>query len=142
MRETLRSIPLIIVSVILAVLLFAVFGLILDAVGTKEETNIQTADGIAYLESLEKKDPSAIRQVRQEIYQREINAQRQVLINQLTSGDKDPFTMFRDYVMMGDSRQALCGYGGRSGSDRGYQGSARRSSRIRWHPLQPDRLLP
>lgn len=105
MRETLRSIPLIIVSVILAVLLFAVFGLVLDAVGNQEpEVSIETAEGIAYLESLEKKDPSAIRQVRQEIYQAEINAQRQVLINQLTSGAMDPFTMFRDYVMMGDSR--------------------------------------
>jgi len=64
----------------------------------------QTAAGIAYLEILEKKDPEEVERVREEIYDRKIDAQREQLVQQLVSGDKDPFTMFKDYCIMGDSR--------------------------------------
>ena len=64
----------------------------------------QTAAGIAYLESLEKKDPAEVEKVRKEIYDRKLAAQRDQLVQQLVSGDKDPFTMFKDYCIMGDSR--------------------------------------
>ena len=38
-----------------------------------------TAAGIAYLESLEQKDPGVVMQVRKDIYQAEIDAQRDQL---------------------------------------------------------------
>lgn len=60
--------------------------------------------GIDYLESLEQKDPDAVRQVRKAIYQRELEEKREELRIQLTDGTIDPFTMFKDYVIMGDSR--------------------------------------
>ena len=43
----------------------------------------QTAAGIAYLESLEKKDPAEVEKVRKEIYDRKIAAQRDQLVQQL-----------------------------------------------------------
>lgn len=76
-------------------------------IGGQEEkaaANNETAAGIAYLEVLEKKDPADVKQVREEIYNRKIDAQRDQLVQQLVSGDKDPFTMFKDYCIMGDSR--------------------------------------
>lgn len=75
--------------------------------GGKEETlrdEKKVKEGIEYLEYLEGKDPSAVAQVRKDIYQRKIDAQRDQMVAQLTSGGMDPFTMFKDYCIMGDSR--------------------------------------
>ena len=98
-------IPLMPIAIVLvAILVFAVIGAVSSAFEKKEEVEDVTAAGIAYLEAREKKDPSSVMQVRQDIYQAKINAQRTQLINQLTNGTMDPFSMFKDYVLMGDSR--------------------------------------
>ena len=60
--------------------------------------------GIAYLEALEKKDPADVMAVRKQIYETKLAAQRDLLVTQLTSGGMDPFSMFKDYCIMGDSR--------------------------------------
>lgn len=60
--------------------------------------------GIAYLESLEAKDPAAVSAVRKQIRQEKLDAQRDALLQQLTNGTIDPFSLFKDYVVMGDSR--------------------------------------
>lgn len=62
------------------------------------------APGVEYLAALERKDPEDIMQVRRDIYDRKIDAQRDILVQQLVNGDKDPFSMFKDYCIMGDSR--------------------------------------
>ena len=49
-------------------------------------------------------DPAAVMAVRQQIYDAKINAQRSQLIRQLTDGTMDPFSLFKDYVLLGDSR--------------------------------------
>lgn len=71
---------------------------------TKDKGEEQIRTGIAYLESLEQKDPETIRQVRKEIYQRHLQEQWDQLRAQLLDGTIDPFSMFKDYVVMGDSR--------------------------------------
>ena len=63
-----------------------------------------TREGIAYLEALEKKDPSGVIQVRRQIHQAHLDAQRDEMIRQVESGEVDPFTLFQDFVIMGDSR--------------------------------------
>ena len=60
--------------------------------------------GLGYLEVREKQDPAQVMAVRKQIYDAKIAAQREQLVNQLTSGGMDPFSMFKDYCIMGDSR--------------------------------------
>lgn len=83
-----------------AVIVLLILGFVLGGCQKQE----QTAAGIAYLESLEKKDPAAVEQVRRELYQAKINAQRGEMIRQLSDGTIDPFSLFENYVLMGDSR--------------------------------------
>jgi len=76
-------------------------------IGGQEEKAAAEDDisaGVKYLEILEQKDPEEVIQVRKQIYQRKIDAQRDQLVASLTDGTKDPFTMFKDYCIMGDSR--------------------------------------
>lgn len=99
------NIPLMPVAIVLvAILVFAVIGAISSALKKDENVEDVTAAGIAYLEAREKKDPSGVMQVRQEIYDAKIDAQRDQLVAQLNNGTMDPFSMFKDYVLMGDSR--------------------------------------
>lgn len=70
--------------------------------GDPEAEDIQA--GIAYLEALEQKDPAAVTAVRKQIRQAKLDAERDELLRQLTSGSIDPFSLFKDYVVMGDSR--------------------------------------
>lgn len=104
MSKNQKTFPLVPVVVVLAaVLVFAVIGAVSGSLGSKSEDD-ETAAGIAYLESREVKDPSGVMEVRQEIYQAKLDAQRDQLITQLTNGTMDPFSLFKDYVVMGDSR--------------------------------------
>lgn len=60
--------------------------------------------GVAYLEALEQKDPNAVRQVRNEIYVEKMMEQRDALTEQIMYGQVDPFPLFQDYALLGDSR--------------------------------------
>ena len=64
----------------------------------------ETAAGIAYLEELEQKDPQVVVQVRRQLYEAKIAAQREEMIRKLSDGTIDPFSLFENYVLMGDSR--------------------------------------
>ena len=95
--------PIIIVAVI-AVLMLVLALVIFSNPGDKTEADDAIQAGIAYLESLEKKDSAVVQQIRKEIRQAEIDAMRDDLLKQLTDGTIDPFSLFKDYVIMGDSR--------------------------------------
>ena len=99
-KQNLPILPIALVAVLLAaVLLWGLFG------GSEEKNMAEAVQaGVSYLESLEKKDPAAVQQVRKEIYQKKLDAQRDQLLKQLTDGTIDPFSLFKDYVVMGDSR--------------------------------------
>ncbi len=95
--------PVLPLAIVLVVLVLALMGALFG--GSDEETPEDiTAAGIAYLEQRENKDPASVMQVRQAIYQAKIDEQRMQLVEQLTNGTMDPFSLFKDYVMMGDSR--------------------------------------
>lgn len=70
----------------------------------KQANSPEVQEGIAYLESLEQKDPANVQAVRKAIQQAELDAKRDELLAQLTDGSIDPFTLFKDYAIMGDSR--------------------------------------
>ena len=86
------------IAVLMAALLIS--GVFLGGCGKVDEL----AEGVAYLEALEQKDPQTIVQVRRQLYQAKMEAQRDEMIRQLSDGTVDPFSLFEDYVLMGDSR--------------------------------------
>ena len=98
------NIPLPAVIAAGVVLLLALMGGLFGGDGEEAPGDSVTAAGIAYLEQREQMDPAAVMAVRQQIYQSKIDAQRNQLILQLTNGTMDPFSMFKDYVLLGDSR--------------------------------------
>ena len=90
---------------LLAVVALVIF--VLVAFGGRsddKEAQQEISAGIAYLESLERKDPAAVQAVRKEIRAQQIAEQRDELLSKLETGEIDPFSMFKDYVIMGDSR--------------------------------------
>lgn len=104
-RKRKPSIPLPVIVIAAAVVILAVVLIVaLGGKSDKDKVSPEVADGIAFLESLEEKDPAVVQQVRKDIFQRELDARREELITQLTDGTIDPFSLFKDYVIMGDSR--------------------------------------
>lgn len=79
--------------------------------GQETQTDVTQA-GIAYLESLEQKDPNAVSQVLRARRQAELEAQREELLRQVKAGELDPFTLFQDAVILGDSRAVGFSYYG------------------------------
>ena len=91
----------------IVIAMVAVFALVLINVlgGNKDKTDYPEIEaGIAYLEALEQKDPAHVQEVRKQIHQKHLEAQRDALLKQLEDGTIDPFSLFKDYVVMGDSR--------------------------------------
>ena len=89
-----------------ALVVVAAVVLLLTLGGKKE--NQQTAgpvtEGRAYLASLEKKDPAAVSAVREEIFMQRMADQKETLLQQILAGEVDPFPLFQDYAILGDSR--------------------------------------
>lgn len=95
----------VLLGLVVAVLLAICWTII--ALGNKEkqpEVDEFLAPGLAFLEAQEQKNPAAVLETRQKIYQAKIDAQRDKIIAQLNSGAMDPFSMFQDYLILGDSR--------------------------------------
>lgn len=78
--------------------------LLISGLQSQQRAEQATADGLAYLESLERMDPAQVDQVRKDIQKKKLEAQRDELLRQVTDGEVDPFSMFQDYVILGDSR--------------------------------------
>lgn len=105
MAKKRKNLPILPIAIVMGVvLLAAVLMLLLGGKAGQKATDDEISEGIAYLESLEEKDPAAVQQVRKEIRQRELEEQREELLDKLTNGTIDPFSLFQDYVVMGDSR--------------------------------------
>lgn len=65
---------------------------------------VDTAPGIGYLEALEQQDPAAVDQILRQRRMAELEAQREELLRQIKADELDPFTVFQDAVILGDSR--------------------------------------
>ena len=104
MKKKQQNLPIPPVAIVIgAVILVVVLMFVLGGSG-KDDVDSQVASGIAYLEDLERKDPAQVQAVRKQIQQAKIDAKRDELLQQLTDGTIDPFSLFKDYVLMGDSR--------------------------------------
>lgn len=96
-KNNLPLIPIVLICALLSVAVVLVF--LLGNRPEPTETEDAVSVGIAYLESLEEKDPAVVQQVRKEIRQRKIDAQRDELLEQLTDGTIDPFSLDRKSVV-------------------------------------------
>ena len=102
MTKKKKNLP--IIPIAIGVVLLAVMLLLLGGNSGKDAADEEIRKGLAYLQSLEEKDPADVQQVRKAIRQRELDEPREELLEQLTNGSIDPFSLFQDYVVMGDSR--------------------------------------
>lgn len=98
----------------LSLLVLAFIGLILiislaSALGSSRQkpdptVNVDTAPGVAYLKGLETKDPAAVEDRLRQMRMAEIQAKKEEMMEKLTSGETSVWSMFEDYVLLGDSR--------------------------------------
>lgn len=70
----------------------------------KEDKNVDLEAGLAYLTAQEEKDPAEVDNAIQAIKQQRMDAQREELLQQLISGERDVWGMFSDAAVLGDSR--------------------------------------
>ena len=96
------------ISAVIPVVVFVAFVvclvLLIGGIQSDKKAEEAAAEGVAYLEALEQKDPDRIDQTRKAIQKRKLEAQRDELLRQVTEGEVDPFSMFQDFVILGDSR--------------------------------------
>lgn len=64
--------------------------------------------GVAYLQGLEQQDPAAVEDTLKAIRRAELQAMHDQRLAQLQSGELSVWSMFQDYVVLGDSR--TCGF--------------------------------
>ena len=90
-----------------ALLLLLCLSLLLGVCGcTKKAATAaySVEEGVAFLESKEAEDPAEVDRILQERREAELAAQREQLLEELSSGVRDVWPMFQDYVLLGDSR--------------------------------------
>ena len=65
---------------------------------------VDIAQGVAYLEALEQQDPDAVDQILRQRRLEQLEREREELLRQIKAGEQDPFPLFQDAVILGDSR--------------------------------------
>ncbi|MBR5294327.1 MAG: SGNH/GDSL hydrolase family protein [Oscillospiraceae bacterium] len=65
---------------------------------------VDTAQGVAYLEALEQQDPDAVDQILRQRRLEQLEREREELLRQIKAGEQDPFPLFQDAAILGDSR--------------------------------------
>lgn len=100
-------------SLIIAILLLVMLVLLAVALGKgarpSEPVVSSTPEGIAYLQSLEEKDPTAVEDTLKELHRQKLLEQREAKLAELESGEISIWSLFEDYMLMGDSR--VMGFG-------------------------------
>lgn len=88
------------VGIVLVLLLILVFG------GNKKNTAepLELQAGLNFLEQQEQKSPDVVRQARQALHNRRMEEQKDELLADMENGEIDPFSLFQDYAILGDSR--------------------------------------
>ncbi len=97
-------IPFPLVLLLVLVLLVVLAARMGRSAGTPEEPAADFAPGLAYLQALEEKDPEGVERTIKEYRQQELLLMREERIRQLESGEISVWSLFDDYVLLGDSR--------------------------------------
>jgi len=101
-KNRIRAVILVLIIVVAALILLARL-----AGGRPKASSEEAADvsaGTAYLQALEQQDPASVDDALKQIRLQELIAQRDEKLRQLRSGEISVWSLFEDYVIMGDSR--------------------------------------
>lgn len=90
------------IALVLVVVVILALSLGKNKKSTAEEAAVQ--NGLNFLSQQEQKSPEPVRQARQALYERRMEEQKDELLEELSTGEKDPFSLFQDYAVLGDSR--------------------------------------
>ena len=108
-----RKLLLIILILVLAVVVLVLIARHLgsDKPQTSEEPP-DTASGILYLDSLESRDPAEVDTLLQEFRAEKIRQMRDEWLHQIETGEINVWSLFDNYVLLGDSRSVGFSYWG------------------------------
>lgn len=95
--------PLIIIVFLLILLVLLAIALGKGARPTESEVST-FPEGISYLQSLEAKDPTTVEATLKEFHRQKLLEQREAKLEELENGDVPVWSLFSDYVLLGDSR--------------------------------------
>ena len=89
-----------------AVILLILLILLARCAGTPRDAAVSgdVSAGIAYLEALDRRDPGEVDQTLKAIELQELKDKRDEKLRQMRSGEVSVWSLFHDYVIMGDSR--------------------------------------
>lgn len=114
-------------------LLFSIVLMLSSCSKARETNQADLSEGIAFLESQENKDPASVDAAIQAIAQQRLDAQREELMQQLISGEKDVWGMFKDAVILGDSRAVGFSYYGFLSDEQVFATSGERITQVPEH---------
>lgn len=101
MRQKLKLPVISILIIILLVILAAALG---RGAQPQDDVTDPTLEGVAYLRTLEEKDPTTVENTLKELRRQELLEQREARLAELESGEISIWSLFEDYVLLGDSR--------------------------------------
>ena len=101
-RKRSRTDPVGLIVLAAAVVLLA--AVVLSRTHGRSENEAEIREGVAYLENLEKGDTSDLEETIAEQRRKRMNEERELRLEQLTSGGINVWKLFGDSVILGDSR--------------------------------------
>lgn len=91
--------------ILAAVVVLAVVILTVTVSGHRSKADLAAvAPGIAYLEAQEARDPAQVDEILRQRREEQRKRERAQLLEELSSGERDVWPMFEDFVLLGDSR--------------------------------------
>lgn len=104
-----QSLPLAGIAILLVLLIVGI--VLIVQLGKKEPAQEPAAAaGLSYLQSLEQQDPAAVDQILKDQRYQEFLQRREQRLRQLESGETSVWSLFEDYVLLGDSRAEGFGF--------------------------------
>lgn len=104
MRADRKRLIYIIVAVLIILVLAIFLAMRLGAGGNTEPVGLDTSHGVEYIKALEAKSPESVQHTLKLQREERIRSMREQRLQELESGEISVWTLFEDYVLLGDSR--------------------------------------
>lgn len=105
-----RYLPLVGIAILLVLLIVGIVLILHPGREDQPQELSAAASGAAYLQALEQRDPAEVDQILKDQREQEFQQQRDQRLRQLESGELSVWSMFQDYVLLGDSRAEGFGF--------------------------------
>lgn len=96
--------PLPLIILLILILLIVLATRLGSSAGLPKEEASEFSAGVSYLQALESKDPAQVEAIIKEFRQQELLMMREERLAQLESGEISVWSLFDDYLLLGDSR--------------------------------------